>query len=122
VVTSRCSIFALHLLVLTVSDSEMGLELCPSFLNVMLFIPPATYAHEVSGCEYFGVANVDLMRVYNEDAACLKLICTILNLLEQGFNWLLGIPCPAHVLKVDLKINRLNVAVSAEEVIHHVSC
>jgi hypothetical protein len=103
--------------VLTVSGSEMGLELCPSFLNEMLFIPPTTCTHEVPSCKYFCVANVDLMRVSNEDAACLRIICTILNLLEKGFNWLLGIPCSAHVLKIDFKINRSDVAVSAEEVL-----
>jgi hypothetical protein len=75
------------------SGSEVGLQLCLSFLNGMLFISSATCAHEVYSCQYFGVSNVDLLRVSNEDAACLKIICTILNLLEQGFSWLLGIPC-----------------------------
>jgi hypothetical protein len=49
--------------VLKVSDSEIGLELCPTFLDEMLVIPPATGAHEVSSCKYFGLDNVDLMRV-----------------------------------------------------------
>jgi hypothetical protein len=74
----------------------------------------------VPSCKYFGVANVDLLWVSNEDAACLRTICTILNLLEQGFNWLLGIPCSAHVFKVDFQINGGDVAVSAEKVVHHV--
>jgi hypothetical protein len=104
--------------VLTVSRSEMGLELCPSFLHEMLFIQPATCAHEVSSCKYFGVATSDFLRVSNDEAACLLTICTLLNLLEQGFNRLLGIPCSAHVFKVDFKINRSDVAVSAEEVIN----
>jgi hypothetical protein len=99
----------------------MGLELCPSFLNEMLFIPPATCTHEVPSCKYVCVANIDLLWVSNEYAACLRIICTILNLLEQGLNWLLGIPCLAHVLNIDFKINRGDVAVSAEEVIQHVS-
>jgi hypothetical protein len=121
VVTSGCSRFALHLLVLSVSGSKVGFELCPSFLEHMLFVPPTTCDHEVTSCKYFGVANVDLLRVSNEDASCLRIICTILNLLEQGFNWLLGIPCSAHVFKIDLKIDRSDVAVSFEEVIQHVS-
>jgi hypothetical protein len=75
----------------------------------------------VASCKYFGIANVDFMRVSNEDAACLRIICTILNLLEQGFNLLLGIPCSAHVFKIDFKIHRSDVALSAEEVIQHVS-
>jgi hypothetical protein len=99
----------------------MGLELCSSFLDEMLFIPPATCTHEVPSCKYFCVANIDLLRVSNEDDACLRIICTILDFLEQGFNWLLGIPCSEHVLNIDFKINRNDVAVSAEEVIQHVS-
>jgi hypothetical protein len=55
----------------------------------------------VPSYKYFGVANIDLLWVSNEDASCLRIICTILNLLEQGFNRLLGIPCSAHVFKVD---------------------
>jgi hypothetical protein len=88
----------------------------------MLFIPPATCAHEVGSCKYFGLANVDLLRVSNQEDTCLRIICTILDLLEQGFNWLLGIPGLAHVFKVDFKIHRSDVALSAEEVIQHVSC
>jgi hypothetical protein len=89
---------------------------------MMLFIPPATCAHEVDSCKYFGVANVYLLRWSNQDATFLRIIRTILNLLEQGSNWLLGIPGPAHVFKVDLKTHRSDVSVSAEEVIQHVSC
>jgi hypothetical protein len=100
-ITSFSSGFTLHLLVLTVSGEKMRLELSPSFFNVVLFIPPATGAHEVAICKYFGVVNVDLLRVSNEDATCLRIVCTILNLLEQGFNWLLGILSSAHVFKVD---------------------
>jgi hypothetical protein len=88
----------------------------------MLFIPPATGAHELPCGKYDGVANVDLLRVSNEDSTYLRIICTIFNLLEQGFNWLLGIPSSAHVFKVDFKIHRSDVAVSAEEVIQHVPC
>jgi hypothetical protein len=87
---------------MTVSGSKVGFELYPSFLDEMLFVPPATCAHEVTSCKYFGVANVELLRVSNEDASCFRIVCTILNLLEKGFNWLLGIPCSAHVLKIDL--------------------
>jgi hypothetical protein len=109
------------LLLLTVSGSKVGLELCPSSFNWRIFIPPAASAHEVPSCKYFGVANVDLLWVSNNDTTCLREICTILNLLEQGFNWLLGIPCSAHVFKVDFQINGGDVALSAEEVVQHVS-
>jgi hypothetical protein len=122
VVTSCGSGFPLNLFVLTVSGSKVRFELCPSFLDRMLFVPPATCAHEVTSCKYFGVTNVDLLRVSNEDASCFIIVCTIFNLIEQGFNWLLGIPCSAHVFKIDLQVNRSDVAISFEKVIQHVSC
>jgi hypothetical protein len=99
--------------VLTVSGSKERFELCPSFLNRTI---------KVTSCKDVGIANVDLLRVSNEDASCLKIICTLLNLIEQGFNWLLGIPCSAHVFKIDLQVDRSYVAVSFEEVIQHVFC
>jgi hypothetical protein len=106
--------------VLTVSGSEVGLELCPSFVSKWFFIPPATGAHEVPSCKYFGIYKVDLLWVSNEDAPCLRIICTLLNLLEQGFNRLLWIPCSAHVFKLDFQINGGDVAVSAETMVQHV--
>jgi hypothetical protein len=88
----------------------------------MLFVPRTTSAHEVFSCKYLGVANIDLLRVSNEDDSCFRIVGTIFNLLEQGFNWLLGIPCSAHVFKVDLHVDPSDVALSAEKVIQHVSC
>jgi hypothetical protein len=40
--------FSLHLLVLTVSGSKVRFELCPSFVDRMLFVPRTTCAHEVA--------------------------------------------------------------------------
>jgi hypothetical protein len=74
----------------------------------------------VPSCKYVGVSNVDLLWVSNNNAPCLRVICTILNLLEQGFNRLLGIPCSTHVFKVDFKINCRDIAVSAEKMVQHV--
>jgi hypothetical protein len=122
VLTSCCSRFALHLLVLTVRGSKEGFELCPSFLDQMTFVPPTSCTHEVTRCKYFGLASVDLFRVSNEDASCFRIVGTILNLLEQGFNWLLGIPFSMHVFKIDLMIDRSDVAVRFEEVVQNVSC
>jgi hypothetical protein len=107
-------------LVLAVSGRKVGLELCPSLVSERFFILLATGAHEVPSCKYVGVANVDLLWVPNDDAPCLRIICTILNLLEQGFNRLLGIPCPAHVFEVDFQINGGDVAVSADNMVQHV--
>jgi hypothetical protein len=61
------------------------------------------------------------MWVSNEDAPCLVVISTILNLLEQGFNRLLGIPCSPHVFKADFKIHRGDVAVGGKKMVHHLS-
>jgi hypothetical protein len=105
-----------------VSGSRVIFELCPGLLDRMLFFPPTTCTHEMSSCKYLGVDHIDLLRVSNEDASCFRIVCTIFNLLEQGFNWLLGIPRSVHMLKVDLQVDRSDVAVSFEEVIQHVSC
>jgi hypothetical protein len=121
VVTSCGSGLSLHLLVLTVSGSKVRFELCPSFFDSMFLVPTTTCAHEVTCCKYFGITNVDLLRVPNEDASCFRIVCKLLNLLEQRFNWLLGIPSSAHVFKIDLQVERSDVAVSFEEVIQHVS-
>jgi hypothetical protein len=121
VVTSCGSGLSLHLLVLTVSGSKMRFELHPSFFDGMFFVPPSTCTHEVTCCEYLGVSNVDLLGVPNEEAACLRMVGNILNLLEQGLNWLLWIPSPTHVFEIDLQVNRSDVALSLEEVIQHVS-
>jgi hypothetical protein len=122
VLTGCGSRFSLHLLVLTVSGCKMRFELCPSFFNGVFLVPPATCAHEVACCKYVCIPNVDLLRVTNEDAPFFRIVSTILNLLEERLNWLLRIPSPAHVLKVDLKVDRSDVPVSLEEVIQHVSC
>jgi hypothetical protein len=113
VLTSFGSGFSLHLLVLTVSGSKVRFELCPSFFDGMFLVPPATCAHEVTCCKYFGIPNVDLLRVPNEGAPCFRIVGTILNLLEQGFNWLLRIPSLAHVFKIYLQVDRSGVAVSS---------
>jgi hypothetical protein len=122
VVTSCGSGLSLHLLVLTVSGCKMRFELRPSLFDGMFLVPPATCAHEVACCKYFCIPHVDLLRVANEDAPCLRIVSTVLNLLEQGLNRLLRIPSPAHVFKVDLEVDCSDVAVSLEEVIQNVSC
>jgi hypothetical protein len=86
------------------------------------FVPPSTCTHEVTCCEYFCVSDVDLLGVPNEDAACFRIVGTILNLLEQGLNWLLRIPSLTHMFEIDLQVDRSDVAVILEEMIQHVSC
>jgi hypothetical protein len=108
------------MLVLTVSGRKVGLKLCPRFVSKWFFVPPATGAREVPSCKYVCVSNFDLMCVSNKNAPCLIVIGTILNLLEQGFNGLLGIPCSTHVFKVDFKINRCDVSISAEKMVKDV--
>jgi hypothetical protein len=122
VVTGCGGGLSLHLLVLTVIGCKMRFELCPSFFSGGFIVPPASCAHEVACGEYFCVPNVDFLRVTNEDAPCFRIVGTILNLLEESFHWLLGIPSSAHVFKADLEVDRSDVAVSLEEVIQHASC
>jgi hypothetical protein len=74
VVTSCGRGFDLHLLVLTVSGSKVRFELCSGLLDHMLFVQPTTRTHEVASCKDFGVANVDLSRVSNEDASRFKIV------------------------------------------------
>jgi hypothetical protein len=90
----------------------MRFELCPSFFNGLFLVPPTTCTHEVTCCKYFCIPNVDLLRVPNEDAPCFIIVGELLNLLEQGLNGLLRILSPAHVFKVDLKVDRIDVPVS----------
>jgi hypothetical protein len=100
----------------------MRFELRPIFFDGMFLVPPTTCDHEVTGCKYFCIPNVDLLRVPNEDSPCFRIVGTILNFPEPGLNWLLRIPSPAHVFKIDLEVDRSDVALSLEEVIQHVSC
>jgi hypothetical protein len=76
----------------------------------------------MTSCKYLCIFNVDLLWVANEDPPCFRIVGTILNLLEEGLNRLLRIPSLVHVLKVDLEVERSDVAVSIEQVIQHVSC
>jgi hypothetical protein len=101
---------------------QSGIWIVSNFFDGMFFLPLRTCPNEVAGCKYVGVANAHFLRVSNEDASCLIIICTIFNLIEQGFNWLLWISCWAHMFKNDLKIDRSDVVVSLEEVIQHFSC
>jgi hypothetical protein len=113
--------FPFHLLVLTVSGCEVRFEVSPSFFRGWFVIPTATGAHELSCCKDFCISNIDLLRGTDGDASCLRIVSTILDLLEEGLNWLLGIPCSEHVLEVDLQVDRRDVAICLEEVVQHVS-
>jgi hypothetical protein len=68
----------------------------------------------------FFISSVDLLWVSKKDSPFLRLIGTILNLLEQGFNRLLGTPCSMDVLNIDFQINRGDIALSAEYMVEHV--
>jgi hypothetical protein len=113
--------FPFHLLVLTVSGGEVWFEVSPSFFSGWFLVPTATGAHELPCCKYFCISNVDLLGGTYGDSSCLWIVSTVLNLLEEGLNWLLGIPCSAHVLEVDLQVNRCDVAMGLEEMVHHLS-
>jgi hypothetical protein len=108
--------------VLTVSGCKTRFELCPSFFSGWVLIQPAACAHEVACCKYFFIPNVDLLQMTNEESPCFRIVGTILNLLEEILHWLLGIPSSAHVFKVDLEVDRSEVALSLEEVIQNAYC
>jgi hypothetical protein len=76
----------------------------------------------VACSKYLCVPYIYLLRVTNEDAPCFRIVGTVLDLLEEGLDWLIGILSSAHVFKVDLEVDCSDVAVSLEEVIRHVSC
>jgi hypothetical protein len=63
-----------------------------------------------------------MLRVTNKKAPCLRIVGTLLNLLEESLHWLLGIPCSAHVFKVDIEVNCSDATVGFEEVIQNASC
>jgi hypothetical protein len=107
--------------VLSVCGGKVSLELCPSFLNAELFIPPATGAHEVPSCNFFGITNIYLMRVPNDNASCFRIISTILNLFEKGLNRLLRVTCAVHLFKIIFQIHSRDVAISHEEMVQHLT-
>jgi hypothetical protein len=88
----------------------------------MFFVPPPTCTHGVTCCEYLGVPNFYLMGVPNEDTTFFRIVGTLLNLLDQGLNWMLRFPSQAHMFKVDFLVDRSDVAVILEDVVQHVSC
>jgi hypothetical protein len=119
-VSGVCSGLSLHLLVLAASGCEVGFVLGPSFVRGWFLIPTTTGAHDVPSCKYFCIPNVDLLRGTDGDATCLRIVSTVLNLLEECLNRLLGVPCPAHVFEADLQVDCCDVAVGFEEVVQRV--
>jgi hypothetical protein len=109
------------MLVLTVSGCEVRFEVSPSFFSGWFLVPTVTGAHELPCCTYFCISNVDLLRGTDGDASCLRIVSTILDLLEEGLHWLLGIPYSAHVLEVDLQVDRCDVSIGLDEVVQHIS-
>jgi hypothetical protein len=71
---------------------------------------------------YFCIPYVDLLRGIDGDASCLCIVSAVLNLIEEGLHWLLGIPGSAHLLEVDLQVDCCDVAIGFKEVVQHVSC
>jgi hypothetical protein len=105
--------------VLEASCSKVNFEVGPSTICWLLLVPPVAGAHEVACCKYLGVAHVNLKSVANCYSFCLRKVSTILNLLEQGLHWLLGVPCLAYVLKSVFEINRCDADISKKEVLKH---
>jgi hypothetical protein len=81
-----------HLLVLAVSGGEMRFEVSPSLVSSGFFVPTATGAHELACGKDFCIPHVDLLRGTDGEASCLLIVGTVLDLLEEGLDWLIGIP------------------------------
>jgi hypothetical protein len=113
--------FPFHLLVLTVSGCEIRFEVSPRFSSGWFLVPTATGAHELPCFKDFCISNIDLLRGTDGDAYCLRIVSTVLNFLEEGLNWLLGIPGSPHILEVDLQVDRCDVAIGLEEMVQHIS-
>jgi hypothetical protein len=100
------------MLVLAVRCSEVKFEVGPSLVRCFFLVPPATGAQKVACWKELGIDHFDLLSMANCHASCLREVRTILNLLEQGLHWLLGIPCLAHLLEIVFQINSCDDAVS----------
>jgi hypothetical protein len=108
------------------------LLLSHNFSNVMINNTSSNEAHysfqrrhALMNCPVANVCcipNIDLLRVTNEDAPCLRIVSTVLNMLEESLQWLLEIPGSAHVFKLDLEVDCGDVSVGLKEVVQLVSC
>jgi hypothetical protein len=112
--------FSFHLLVLEVSGGEMRFEVSPSFFSGRFLVPTAKCAHELACGKDFCIPHVDLLGGTDGDASCLRIVGTVLDLLEEGLYWLMGIPWAAHVFEVHLQVDRSYVAIGLEEMVQHV--
>jgi hypothetical protein len=74
--------FPLYMRVLTVSGGEDGFEVSPSFFSGRCIVPTATGAHELACGKDFCIPNVDLLGGTDGDSSCLRIVSTVLNLLE----------------------------------------
>jgi hypothetical protein len=92
---------------------------CPLYL--LHSTCPATGAHKVPCRKDLCISHVDLLRMANFEASCLRKVSTLLNLLEQGLHWLLRVPCPAHLLKIVFQINSCDSVILKKEVLKHLS-
>jgi hypothetical protein len=87
------------MLVLAVSCGELHLEVCPRLVRSVLLVPYAAGAHEIACGKNIGIAHIYLLWVAHNYSSCLREVSTILDLLEQGLHWLMGILSLAHLLK-----------------------
>jgi hypothetical protein len=101
---------SLHLLMLTVCCSNVSLEIGPSFVCGHFYILSVAHTHETYCGKDLGISHADLLCRTDCSVSCLCVVHTILNLLEQGFHWLSGVPCLAHILKV---VSQVHISVAA---------
>jgi hypothetical protein len=100
----------------------VDLEDVPSLVRGTYFIPMVAGTMEVSCGEDLGVCSAQLLCLSNSDTSRFCLIHAILDLLEQSFNGLMGIPCLAHVIKVVLQVYCSDADIRQKEVFMYFSC
>jgi hypothetical protein len=100
---------------------KVNLEVIPSLVWCNSFIPTLTCTMEVSCGEDPGVHSAEFLCFTNHNSSQLCVIYAILDLLEQSFNRLPGIPCIAHVLKVVFQFHCSDAAIRHKEVFKHFS-
>jgi hypothetical protein len=101
---------------------EVGFEVSPSFSAAVFSFQRRQALMNCPVAKIFAYPTFICCEGPMGTPPCLQIASTLLNLLEESLHWLLGIPCSAHVLEVDLQVDFCDVAVGFKEVVQHASC
>jgi hypothetical protein len=115
------SIFSLHVIVLMVHHSKAILEIVPGFSCGHFFISSAASTPETSCGKYLGISHADFLFMANFNTFFNRAVHEILNLLQQGLHWLLGVPRLAHIFKVVFQVHISDAYIVEKQVVKHLS-